>query len=67
MDITIAYGIFSVSYGVLVVMHMGIVRRDNCDDYWRKGCFRDLFVTSVFPKQERFDQIFFALHVRLEI
>jgi hypothetical protein len=48
----------------MVVMHMGIVRRDDRDDYWGEGCFRDLFVTSVFPKQERFNQIFFALHVR---
>jgi hypothetical protein len=39
---------------------------DNRDDYWSDGIFRDHFVTTVFPKQERFNQIFFALHARID-
>jgi hypothetical protein len=45
---------------------MGIVRRDSKPDYWKEGLFRDPFVTAVFPKQERFDQIMFSLHVRVD-
>jgi hypothetical protein len=49
---------------LMVVMSCTWVLSGERDDYWGEGCFRDLFVTSVFPKQERFNQIFFTLHVR---
>jgi hypothetical protein len=45
-----------------VIVYMAIVRCDNRDD----GIFKDAFVTSFFPNQERFNQIFYALHVRLD-
>jgi hypothetical protein len=51
---------------IVVILYMGIVRRDNRDDYWSEGLFKDNVVTTVFPKQERFYQILFALHVRLD-
>jgi hypothetical protein len=44
---------------IAVIIYMGIVRRDSKADYWKEGLFRDPFVTAVFPKQERFDQIMF--------